>query len=177
MHDNSAPSVFLLFGRGGAPTIATPWLLLGLSGLLVGFGTRLGSGCTSGHGVCGLSRLSPRSAAEWMIRNAVITLAKQYPFARNLVNTGRLSSASTYTRSSINVGEWGGNSIQNVAIPKHDDLVGVMAQAQGNLLVIAPDSSTAASLEAKRIGLIDLRMSGEVVELNLSRLDPYSAGS
>ena len=36
-------------------------LLLG--GLLVGYGTRLGSGCTSGHGVCGLSRLSPRSLA------------------------------------------------------------------------------------------------------------------
>lgn len=36
------------------------WLLV-LGGLLVGFGTRLGSGCTSGHGVCGLSRLSPRS--------------------------------------------------------------------------------------------------------------------
>ncbi len=35
--------------------------LLILGGLLVGFGTRLGSGCTSGHGVCGLSRLSPRS--------------------------------------------------------------------------------------------------------------------
>jgi uncharacterized membrane protein YedE/YeeE len=32
-----------------------------IAGLLVGFGTRLGSGCTSGHGVCGLSRLSPRS--------------------------------------------------------------------------------------------------------------------
>jgi len=32
-----------------------------LAGLLVGFGTRLGSGCTSGHGVCGLARLSPRS--------------------------------------------------------------------------------------------------------------------
>jgi len=32
-----------------------------LAGLLVGFGTQLGSGCTSGHGVCGLSRLSPRS--------------------------------------------------------------------------------------------------------------------
>jgi uncharacterized membrane protein YedE/YeeE len=31
------------------------------AGLLVGFGSRLGSGCTSGHGVCGLSRLSPRS--------------------------------------------------------------------------------------------------------------------
>ena len=33
-----------------------------LAGLLVGFGTRLGSGCTSGHGVCGLTRMSPRSA-------------------------------------------------------------------------------------------------------------------
>jgi uncharacterized membrane protein YedE/YeeE len=35
--------------------------LLAASGLLVGFGTRLGSGCTSGHGVCGLANLSPRS--------------------------------------------------------------------------------------------------------------------
>ena len=35
--------------------------LLVAGGLLVGFGTRLGSGCTSGHGVCGLARLSPRS--------------------------------------------------------------------------------------------------------------------
>lgn len=34
-----------------------------IAGLLVGFGTRLGSGCTSGHGVCGVSRLSPRSLA------------------------------------------------------------------------------------------------------------------
>ena len=36
-------------------------LLLIVAGLLVGFGTRLGSGCTSGHGVCGIGRLSPRS--------------------------------------------------------------------------------------------------------------------
>jgi uncharacterized protein len=34
-----------------------------IAGLLVGYGTRLGSGCTSGHGVCGLARLSPRSLA------------------------------------------------------------------------------------------------------------------
>lgn len=40
-------------------TADTPALIIG--GLLVGFGTRLGSGCTSGHGVCGMSRLSPRS--------------------------------------------------------------------------------------------------------------------
>ena len=41
---------------------AFPGWLLALGGLLVGFGTSLGSGCTSGHGVCGLGRLSPRSA-------------------------------------------------------------------------------------------------------------------
>ena len=40
-------------------------LLLG-AGLLVGFGTRLGNGCTSGHGVCGVARLSPRSIAATM---------------------------------------------------------------------------------------------------------------
>jgi uncharacterized membrane protein YedE/YeeE len=40
---------------------STPLLIL--SGLLVGWGSRYGSGCTSGHGVCGLSRLSPRSLA------------------------------------------------------------------------------------------------------------------
>jgi len=47
----------------GAPAITvTGWQpLLLAGGLLVGFGTRLGSGCTSGHGVCGMSRLSPRS--------------------------------------------------------------------------------------------------------------------
>lgn len=38
-----------------------PWTTLVIAGLLVGFGTRLGSGCTSGHGVCGVSRLSIRS--------------------------------------------------------------------------------------------------------------------
>jgi len=38
---------------------STPVLIV--AGLLVGFGTRLGNGCTSGHGVCGISRLSPRS--------------------------------------------------------------------------------------------------------------------
>jgi hypothetical protein len=38
-------------------------LLMAAAGLLVGFGTRLGSGCTSGHGICGIARLSPRSLA------------------------------------------------------------------------------------------------------------------
>ncbi len=42
-------------------------LLAGIAGLLVGFGTRLGSGCTSGHGICGLARLSPRSLAATLV--------------------------------------------------------------------------------------------------------------
>jgi hypothetical protein len=46
-----------------ALTGAPPLAVVGLAGLLVGFGTRLGSGCTSGHGVCGISRGSPRSIA------------------------------------------------------------------------------------------------------------------
>ncbi len=41
--------------------ITSNHLVLGLAGLAVGFGTRLGGGCTSGHGVCGMARLSPRS--------------------------------------------------------------------------------------------------------------------
>ena len=45
----------------GAPH--APWLAVAVGGLLVGTGTRLASGCTSGHGVCGLSRLSLRSLA------------------------------------------------------------------------------------------------------------------
>ena len=60
----AAPLLYTLF-TGHAPQISMPQsppLLIG-AGLLVGFGTRLGSGCTSGHGVCGLARLSPRAIA------------------------------------------------------------------------------------------------------------------
>ncbi|MGB8599089.1 MAG: YeeE/YedE family protein [Burkholderiales bacterium] len=49
---------------GGAPVpLALPNSLLLVAGFLVGFGTRMGSGCTSGHGVCGLGRFSIRSLA------------------------------------------------------------------------------------------------------------------
>ena len=54
---------FLIARTIGAVQVSFPasiWSLI-IGGLLVGYGTRLGSGCTSGHGVCGLSRLSPRS--------------------------------------------------------------------------------------------------------------------
>jgi uncharacterized membrane protein YedE/YeeE len=60
-----APTALTLWAPGliRVPRIDAGTLTLIAAGLLVGFGTRYGSGCTSGHGVCGLSRLSPRSLA------------------------------------------------------------------------------------------------------------------
>jgi uncharacterized membrane protein YedE/YeeE len=52
-----------LSGRLPPVTVGASFPLLILAGLLVGFGARLGAGCTSGHGVCGLGRGSPRSLA------------------------------------------------------------------------------------------------------------------
>lgn len=56
-----APLLYLLLAGPVAVRIDASWATLVIAGLLVGVGTRFGSGCTSGHGVCGLSRLSPRS--------------------------------------------------------------------------------------------------------------------
>ena len=56
-----APLVYLLFSTLPKLQIDADYGALIAAGLLVGVGTRYGSGCTSGHGVCGLSRLSPRS--------------------------------------------------------------------------------------------------------------------
>jgi hypothetical protein len=58
----SAPLlVSFFFGLYTTTVIDADWITLIVAGMLVGFGANYGSGCTSGHGVCGLSRLSPRS--------------------------------------------------------------------------------------------------------------------
>lgn len=57
----AAPLLYLLVAGAIEARIDAGWGTVVLAGLLVGIGTRYGSGCTSGHGVCGLSRLSPRS--------------------------------------------------------------------------------------------------------------------
>jgi uncharacterized protein len=51
----------LFFGMFPIIEIESDWIAIVIAGLLVGFGSQYGSGCTSGHGICGLSRLSPRS--------------------------------------------------------------------------------------------------------------------
>lgn len=79
----AAPLVHAVFAQPVVPRIDAGWATLIVAGLLVGAGTRYGSGCTSGHGVCGLSQLSPRSlvatlsfmgagfATVYLVRHAV----------------------------------------------------------------------------------------------------------
>jgi uncharacterized protein len=59
------------------PQLPASFVTIAVAGLLVGFGTRLGSGCTSGHGICGIARLSPRSiiAAGVFMLAAIIVVA------------------------------------------------------------------------------------------------------
>src|SRR5205085_4356364 len=72
-----APLVWRLVAAPITPRIAAGPLLLVAAGLLVGWGTRHGGGCTSGHGVCGIARLSPRSLLATCIfmAAAVLTVA------------------------------------------------------------------------------------------------------
>ena len=74
----AAPLLATLVGRPlPAPAMASNLALVALGGLLVGFGSRMGNGCTSGHGVCGFARLSARSIAATAIfmTTAVVTVA------------------------------------------------------------------------------------------------------
>jgi uncharacterized protein len=74
----AAPLAAALIGHT-APTPQMPgsYITVVIGGLLVGFGTRLGSGCTSGHGICGIARLSPRSivATGVFMMAAIIVVA------------------------------------------------------------------------------------------------------
>ena len=65
----------LAYPRALPAASATPIALTVIAGLFVGFGTQLGGGCTSGHGVCGISRFSPRSIVATMTFMATGALA------------------------------------------------------------------------------------------------------
>jgi uncharacterized protein len=78
-----APLIAGLIGYSmSLPSMPTSWMVTIVAGLLVGFGTRLGGGCTSGHGICGIARLSARSVAATIIfmLTAIVTVA----FVRHL---------------------------------------------------------------------------------------------
>jgi hypothetical protein len=78
----AAPLVYQVFAALPSLRIDGSRPLLAAAGLLVGFGTRLGNGCTSGHGVCGLARRSPRSLAAtlafMMAGAATVFLARHF---------------------------------------------------------------------------------------------------
>jgi uncharacterized membrane protein YedE/YeeE len=79
-----APVLVMVFtGQMPVQTITSGGITLGIAGLLVGFGSVWGNGCTSGHGVCGLSRLSLRSmvAVATFMGTAIITVL----FTRHLL--------------------------------------------------------------------------------------------
>jgi uncharacterized protein len=64
----AAPLVAALAGHAvPMPQLPGSTITIAVAGLLVGFGTRLGSGCTSGHGICGIARLSPRSIVATLV--------------------------------------------------------------------------------------------------------------
>jgi len=74
----AAPLAAALLGHPVAmPRMPGSFVTIAVAGLLVGFGTRLGNGCTSGHGICGIARLSPRSIAATAVfmTAAVIVVA------------------------------------------------------------------------------------------------------
>ena len=67
-----------------APQMPGSYITIAIGGLLVGFGTRLGSGCTSGHGICGIARLSARSivaTAVFMLAAIVVVALTRHYFA------------------------------------------------------------------------------------------------
>jgi len=72
-----APVITALFGYGLPTSIPVDLELLAIAGLIVGFGTHYGSGCTSGHGICGIGRLSKRSivATCTFMLSAIVTVA------------------------------------------------------------------------------------------------------
>ena len=64
----AAPVAAALVGHAvPMPQLPMSMIVIAVAGLLVGFGTRLGNGCTSGHGICGIARLSPRSIAATLV--------------------------------------------------------------------------------------------------------------
>ncbi|XBQ16696.1 MAG: YeeE/YedE family protein [Oceanicaulis sp.] len=79
----AAPLIYMAFGPAIEIAVPASTPLLIAAGLLVGIGTQMGSGCTSGHGVCGISRLSPRgiaATATFMATGAIAVFLVRHVF-------------------------------------------------------------------------------------------------
>jgi 3-(3-hydroxy-phenyl)propionate hydroxylase len=101
--------------------------------------------------------LRPADGMERTFRSAAIALARQYPFARSLINTGRMAVANSYTASGV-CDRTGGQSVQNVAFRWADGSVGhvndLLAWAGGRLLVLVfGDISATAAQRLSHLGV------------------------
>jgi 3-(3-hydroxy-phenyl)propionate hydroxylase len=128
--------------------------------------------------------LRPANATERAYRDATLALARHHPFARSLVNTGRMSQPNTYVDSRLNVGRCGGRSIPNLPLTLPDgrdgDLAQLMKWARGDLVALV-DAETAdlTALEAHfpvRI-IAGARPDFPQDQMTLLRPDLYCAGT
>ncbi len=81
----AAPLLYQMFFIKPAIQVVTGWPWLIVAGVLVGVGTRYGGGCTSGHGVCGMARLSPRSIVAtlvFMLAGFIVVFCVRHLFAQ-----------------------------------------------------------------------------------------------
>jgi 3-(3-hydroxy-phenyl)propionate hydroxylase len=104
--------------------------------------------------------LSPKTNVEQMTRNAVIELAKQFPFARALVNTGRLSTANTYRANPLHLSGQASVPIQNCGVlapETMNDLVSVIATFNYQPLLLAFDASAVLALTSEALTSSTLR--------------------
>ena len=139
--------------------------------------------------------LRPANAAEAVYRDATLALARQHPFARSLVNTGRMSEPNVYAASRLNVGQGAGRSIPNLPLTLPDgsdgDLVQLMKWARGDLVALVDsESPDLTTLEARfpiriiadaRVGGVSARLAescgAPVGKMILIRPDLYCAGT
>ena len=125
--------------------------------------------------------LKPANAAEREYRDATLALARHHPFARSLVNTGRMSEPNTYVDSRLNVGRGGGRSVPNLPLTLPDgrgDVVQLMKWARGDLVALV-DSETAGLTALERhfpVRIVNARLDWPEAVV-LLRPDLYCAGT
>ena len=122
--------------------------------------------------------LTPQTPIQRLFRDAVIQLARSYPFARALVNTGRLSAPTEYQSGHLNFGKLAGISIANVpvsvAAKRISNLVEQMRLADGCFVVLAvdePSFNRAKTACAEHHGFT-VRLLGNVLSLKTQWADP-----
>ena len=104
--------------------------------------------------------LRPADGTERIFRSAAISLAKRHPFARQLVNTGRMSAPNVYSRSPVCEAGSGGRALPNIALQWADgssgDVADLIKWANGSLLLLVLGRMTAADIRRLRVQLLPM---------------------